>query len=96
MILPDHCVQDFDTSSGPKAVINLCDYPGELADLPSDEIPVFHTFKDPREKQKYPDISPAREVFSPPRMPAKGLTIRDVIASIGNVEVLNLEVGSIP
>ena len=96
MILPDHCLQDFDTNSEPKAVVNLCDYPRELADLPSDEIPVFHTFKYTQERQRYLDISRAREVFSPPDTPAEGQTIRDVIASIGEVEVLDLEVGSIP
>ncbi len=96
MILPDHCEQDFDTRSEPKAVINLCHYPGRLADLPSDEFPVFHTFKYPQERQRYLDISSAREVFSPPKFPAEGQTIREIIASVGEVEILDLDVGGIP
>ena len=45
MIMLGYCEQDFVTILEPKAVLNLCDYPGNLADLPSDKIPVFHIFK---------------------------------------------------
>lgn len=96
MIQPDHCEQSFNVELAPKAVINLCDYPGDLAPLPSDEIPVFHTTRYPQERQRFLDISPIRKMLSPPDTPAEGQTIRDVIASIGEVEVLDLEVGSIP
>jgi len=93
MIQPDYCEQDFSTWVEPKAVIFLCDYPEETAPLPSENIPIFHTFKYPQERQRFLDITPIGESLAPPKTPAVGQTFREIIATLNNTENLALQSG---
>tara|TARA_B110001452_G_scaffold245544_1_gene230292 strand:+ start:194 stop:802 length:609 start_codon:yes stop_codon:yes gene_type:complete len=93
MIQPDHCTQNFNVDIPPKAVINLIDYPEEVADLDSETIPIFHTTKYPQERKRFLSIEPIIEFLAPPKTPAKGITIREIILKIGKVEKLQLTKG---
>ena len=93
MIQPDYCEQDFSTWIEPKAVIFLCDYPEKTVPLPSENIPIFHTFKYPQERQRFLDITPIGETLAPPKFPAVGKTIREIIATLNNTENLALQSG---
>ena len=90
MIQPEHCEQNFKIVSPPKAVINLNDYPGEFANLDSETIPVFHTNKYPQERNRFRSIEPISDFLCPPKIPAIGMTIREIISKIGKIRVLDL------
>ena len=90
MIQPDYCKQNFNVQIPPLAVLNLQDYPGEFADIDSDTIPVFHSRKYPQERKRFLSIDPLSEFLAPPKTPAKGTTIREIISKIGKIRVLDL------
>ena len=94
MIQPEHCIQDFNANTPPKAVIHLIDYKGEAADIPSETIPIFHSLTYPQERKRFRDIKPISESFAPPTTSSQGITLRDLIAKINKVEVLHLEKGN--
>ena len=72
----------------------MIDYPDEFADLVSDTIPVFHTNKYPQERKRFRAIEPISDFLCPPKIPAVGMTLREVISKIGKIEVLNLAKGT--
>ena len=80
----------FNVKIPPLAVLNLQDYPGEHADFESDSIPVFHSRKYPQERKRFLSISPISEYLSPPKIRAKGITIRELISKIGKIRVFDL------
>ena len=90
MIQPDYCKQNFNIQIPPLAVLNLQDYPGEFAELDSDTIPVFHSRKYPQERKRFLSIEPISEYLTPPKIPAEGITIRELITKIGKIRVLDL------
>ena len=94
MFQPDHCWPNFDVKVGPTAMIQLCDYPGDLTPTPSEQIPVFHTFRYPQERARFVDLPAVSRCFSPPLIPARGETVRDILARLEPVEVLGLSQGA--
>ena len=90
MIQPDYWKQNFNVQIPPLAVLNLQDYPGEFADIDSDTIPVFHSRKYPQERKRFLSIKPISEFLVPPKTPAKGITIRELVSKIGKIKVLDL------
>ena len=91
----DHCSIDLDVPFEPKAVLFAQDYPSGSVPVPSDEIPVFHSLQYPQERARLFATDPIAKTLAPPETPAKGTTIRDLIASMP-VENLNLEPGELP
>ena len=71
-------------------------YQGEAADIPSETIPIFHSLQYPQERKRFRDIKPISESFAPPTISSQGITLRDLIAKINQVEVLHLEKGNMP
>ena len=90
MMQPEHCIQDFNANTPPKAIIHLLDYNGEAADIPSETIPIFHSLQYPQERKRFRAINPISESFSPPTLSSQGITLRDLISKINKVEVLHL------
>ena len=90
MMQPEHCIQDFNANTPPKAIIHLLDYNGEAADIPSETIPIFHSLQYPQERKRFRAIKPISESFSPPALRSQGITLRDLISKINKVEVLHL------
>ena len=60
------------------------------AELDSDTIPVFHSRKYPQERKRFLSIEPISEYLTPPKIPAEGITIRELITKIGKIRVLDL------
>ena len=96
MMQPEHCVQDFNAITPPKAIIHLIDYNGEATDVPSETIPIFHSLQYPQERKRFRAIKPISESFAPSKTSLQGITLRDLIAKINKVEVLHLEKGNVP
>ena len=90
----DHCSSNFDVSIEPTAAIQLCDYPGDIASMPSEQIPVFHSFRYPQELSRFRALEAVGKCFSPPPTLARGQTLRDIIAHLEPVEVLGLSQGA--
>ena len=95
MFFPRHCSTDCDVSISPSAAIYLDDASEDaIASIPEEIPKIFNHSKNPEEKKLLYSLGPHKETFSPPKTAAKGKTIREVISSIGNVEILNLEKGA--
>ena len=82
MIQPDYCKQNFNDQISPKAVINLQDHPEDFIELDSDTTPVFHSRKYPQERKRFLSIDPLSEFLAPPKTPAIGTTIKEIISKI--------------
>ena len=93
LMWPKHCQTTCDVDLEPTAVLFLRDYPEEVAPVPSEEIPVFHTFVYPQERARFLSIPIVANSFCPPSSPPKGQTLRQLIDSLGGVEILGLDRG---
>jgi hypothetical protein len=94
MFQPDHCRPSFNVELAPTAMIQLRDYPGDTAPTPSEQLPVFHTFRYPQERARFLALSLVGTCFAPPETPSRGQTVRDIIAQLEPVEVLGLPQGA--
>ena len=92
-IFPKHCQTTCDVDLEPAAVLFLRDYPEEVAPVPSEEIPVFHTFVYPQERTRYRSIPIVANSLCPPSSPPKGQTLRQLIDSLEGVKILGLDRG---
>ena len=61
--------------------------------MPSEEIPVFHTFVYPQERMRFFYIPIVANTLYPPSSPPKGQTLSLLIDSLGKVEILGLDRG---
>ena len=95
LVMSEYCSANFDISIEPKAVLFLQDYPDEIAPVPSDTIPVFHSLKYPQERARLRSIEPISETLAPPKTPAIGISFRDLIADLP-IRNLNLKPGANP
>ena len=93
LMWPKHCQTTCNVDLEPTAVLFLKDYPEEIAPVPSEEIPVFHTLVYPQERARYRSIPIVAKTIAPPTSPAKGQTLRQMIDSLGEVEILGLDRG---
>ena len=93
LMWPKHCQTTCDVDLEPTAVLFLRDYPEEVAPVPSEEIPVFHTFVYPQERARFLSIPIVANSFCPPSSPPKGQTLSQLIDSLGGVEILGLDRG---
>jgi hypothetical protein len=90
MFFPHHCEADLDLSIKPCAAIHMSSYPyEEKADIP-DEIPVFHNWDYPQERDRFLSIPEVAKAFRKPLKPSVGKSFEELIDSLGDVEVLNL------
>lgn len=93
MFFPEHCAADMDLSIKPCAVTNMLSYTHEeKADLPTN-IPVFYSFSYPQERDRFFSIPEVGKAFSKPTKPAVGKTFEELIKSLGDIEILNLDIG---
>ena len=96
MFFPNHCDAALDLSIKPCAVIHTSSYRyNDEREIPSG-IPLFKNWDDPREREKFLNIPDVKRSFREPLNSPVGRTLEDVIASIGEIEVLNLEIGAKP
>ncbi|MEC8775546.1 MAG: hypothetical protein VXX79_11945 [Pseudomonadota bacterium] len=96
MFFPDHCETDVDLSIKPSALIHMESYPGAAPpDIP-DDIPVYQNWDDPKDREAYLEIPDIAAAFRAPEIPALGQTFKGLIDALGEIEVLNLEIGADP
>ena len=93
LIFPNHCQTTCDVDLEPAAVLFLRDYPEEVAPVPSEDIPVFHTFVYPQERARFFSIPVVANTLCPPTTQPKGQSFSQLIGSLGEVEILGLERG---
>ena len=93
LMWPKHCQTTCDVDLEPAAVLFLGDYPEEVAPVPSEEIPVFHTFVYPQERMRFFYIPIVANTLYPPSSPPKGQTLSQLIESLGKITILGLERG---
>ena len=94
MFFPGYCETDVDLSTKPSALINMERYPGAAPPDILDDIPVYQNWDNPKDQQaclKFPDIATA---FRTSEIPALGRTFKGLIYALGEIEVLNLEIGA--
>jgi len=60
------------------------------------EVPVFHNWDYPQERKRFLSIPDVTKAFKPPQNPTVGITLKDLINELGDIKVLNFEIGSEP
>ena len=96
MFFPYHCVSNINLSITPCAALNISSHPyPEPADLPTD-MPIFHNFNYAQERNRFFTIPEVRKAFREPVKPPIGKTLRVMIKKLGEIEILDLEVGADP
>ena len=96
MFFPHHCETDFDLSINPCAVIHMESYPfPEPADVP-DDIPVYQSWDNPRDREEFLTIPDVAKAFCAPETAPGGKTFSELIEDLGEIEVLNFAIGADP
>jgi hypothetical protein len=96
MFFPYHCEADLDLSIKPCAAIHMSSYPyDEKANIPNG-IPVFHNWDYSQERDRFLSIPDVGKAFRKPLKPSVGKSFEELIVSLGDIEVLNLEIGADP
>ena len=96
MFFPHHCEADMDLSIKPCAAIHMSSHPyDEKADIPY-EIPVFHNLDYSQERDRFLSIVDVKKAFRKPLKSPVGKTFKELIKSLADIEVLNLEIGADP
>ena len=93
MFFKNHCRTSFDLSQSPAAAIYLNDLPDlSKAEVPID-VPVFHSFRFQQEQSRFRKINGITDTFKKPASVPAGQSLRDIIKTLGPVEILNLQQG---
>lgn len=93
---PKHCTNTGDLTVPLTAIVHMIDYSEGIGPLPAEEVPVFHTFRFPQERQRLYSIPAVANAFRERTEPARGITMRALVESLGPPLVLNLEKGKDP
>ena len=95
-LYPQHCSADLDLSLDPCAAIFMISYDHEdNAEIPND-IPVFYKFDYPQEWNRFMSVEEVKNSFRKPENPPIGKTFTELIDSLGEIKILDLEVGAEP
>jgi hypothetical protein len=93
MFFKNHCRTSCDLSQSPAAAIYLNDLPDlSKAEVPID-VPVFHSFRFQQEQSRFRKINGITDTFKKPASVPAGQSLRDIIKTLGPVEILNLRQG---
>ena len=91
MFFKNHCETNFKLPEKPEVAIYLDDLPSSEAHLIPTDIPLCYSF--PRDREKFRSIEAVRNSFKEPEGPPVGYLFKDVINSLGKIEILQLEEG---
>ena len=91
MFFKNHCETDFKLPQKAVAAIYLEDLPPNESHLIPNDIPLFYSF--PREREKFRSINAVSNSFKEPKTPPRGYSFGDLIKSLGQIEVLQLDQG---
>ena len=91
MFFKNHCGTNFKLPDKAVAAIYLDDLPPNASHLIPNDIPLFYSF--PREREKFRSINAVSNSFKEPKAPPIGYSFGDLIKSLGQIQVLQLEQG---
>ena len=92
-ILPKHCVTSCDLSVPLTAILFMKDYPEDYETPPEDDVPLFYSFEYKQERQRFSSLSTVANTFKRRTDPLKGINFTELVNSLGEPEILNLERG---
>jgi len=96
MFFPYHCKTDMNLSIAPCATLNISSYlHSEPADIPTN-MPIFYNFDYVQESKRFLSLPEVQEVFRDPVKNVVGKTFSTIIKNLGDIKILNLEVGAEP
>ena len=91
MFFKNHCETNFKLTHKAVAAIYLEDLPPNERHLIPNDIPLFYSF--PREREKFRSINAVSNSFKEPDTSPRGYSFGDLINSLGQIEVLQLDPG---
>ncbi len=94
MFFPGYCETDVDLSTKPSALIHMERYPGAAPPDILDDIPVYQNWDNPKDREAYLKIPDIATAFRASEIMALGRTFKGLIDALGEIEVLNLEIGA--
>ena len=94
MLFPGHCETDVYLSTKPSALIHMESYPGAAPPDILDDIPVYQNWDNPKDREAYLKIPDIATAFRALEIMALGRTFKGLIDALGEIEVLNLEIGA--
>ena len=92
-ILPKHCVTSCDLSVPLSAILFMKDYPEDYETPPEDDVPLFYSFEYKQERQRFSSLPTVANTFKRRTDPLKGINFTELVNSLGEPEILNLERG---
>ena len=92
-ILPKHCVTSCDLSVPLTAILFMKDYPEDYEIPPEDDVPLFYSFEYKQERQRFSSLLTVANTFKRRTDPLKGINFTELVNSLGEPEILNLERG---
>ena len=97
MFFDGHCKTNLDLSEEPTAAINMDSYPGEeLPKLPPG-LPVINNHQaNTDDLERFLALPKRIAAFADSTTPLIGRTFREFVGSLGEIKVLNLEIGAAP
>ena len=91
MFFRNYCETNFELPENPDAAIFLDDLPVPDRHLIPSDVPLFYSF--PRGREKFRCINSVVETFKVASHPPKGQTFKDLINSLGKIELHDLQQG---
>ena len=92
LFFPKHCKSGCDLSFPPTAYIFMDDYSEDIGPFPTQDIPLFHSFKYEQERKRLATLQGVK-TFREPRGEIVGTTFSTFLETLGPATILNLEKG---
>ena len=97
MFFDGHCKTNLDLSVEPTAAINMDSYPGEeLPKLPPGLPVINNHHANTDDLERFLALPKRIAAFADSTTPVIGRTFREFVGSLGEIKVLNLEIGATP
>ena len=75
------------------AILFMKDYPEDYETPPEDDVPLFYSFEYKQERQRFSSLPTVANTFKRRTDPLKGINFTELVNSLGEPEILNLERG---
>ena len=92
LFFPKHCRAECDSSFPPTAYIFMNDYSEDIGPLPTEDIPLFHSFKFEQERKRLAALQGVK-TFREKRVKFVGRTFASFLETLGPPTILDLEKG---
>jgi len=75
------------------AILFMKDYPEDYETPPEDDVPLFYSFEYKQERQRFSSLPTVANTFKRRTDPLKGINFTELVNSLGEPEILDLEKG---